>query len=360
VTFSTVLETLLSLTVQVILVIWMTALLARKTNARVAADSCWAIAHGGILALTAGAFLLPHLRLLTLNDLQPMAIDPRIHYACAVIGRICGWVWLIGAATVFFVCIGGMLRATALVRGAAADTCLEQMLRGAVPGLAAFAKPPEIRVSAVDVSPFCWQFHRPIIVLPASLCDFPAAEQAAIVRHELAHLRLGHPLHLFLQRLVEAVFWFHPLVWWASRQAAAAREFRCDREAVGSRLEVANYLRSLLRLIESQVHVPDRLPAGVGFLGDKSLLSRRASMLAESLDRVARPLGTSRTCLALALIAALCAGIWLPVNPGASRRADWSPWPSWSARALDAAGVEVRDYEVDGHRLNPHEYAPGS
>jgi hypothetical protein len=58
----------------------------------------------------------------------------------------------------------------------------------------------------------------------------------------------------------------------------------------------------------------------------------------------------------LFVAAAICSLIWLPVNPNASRRAGWSPWPTWSADALDATGVTVRDYEIDGHRLSHHNH----
>ena len=61
------------------------------------------------------------------------------------------------------------------------------------------------------------------------------------------------------------------------------------------------------------------------------------------------------TIAMLALMSIACLTIWLPLNPHASRRASWSPWPAWSARVLNASGIEVRDYEVDGHRLDPHE-----
>jgi beta-lactamase regulating signal transducer with metallopeptidase domain len=159
-----------------------------------------------------------------------------------------------------------------------------------------------------------------------------------------------------MQRLVEAIFWFHPLVWWASRQAAAAREIRCDRDSVSSRQEVAAYLRSLLRLIELRLNEPALLPAGVGFLGDSSLLGRRANLLVESFEKPNAPSVRWRPVFALGLALAFCILVWLPVNPRASRRADWSPWPRWSAQTLDAVGLPVRDYEIDGHRLDGHEH----
>ena len=353
----TVLETFVSLTVQVTLLICLAAWVVQRQDVCSGVDWCWATLHTCILALTVAAFFLPHLRLITWADVYPASNSPTVDAACAVLGRICGWTWISGSLAVVAVCVGGMIRATALVRDAVTAEDLSRRLLESGPALGTVKRPVELRLSQDCVSPFCWQLHRPVIALPDLVLEFPAAEQAAIVRHELAHLRLQHPLHLFLQRLVEVVYWYHPLVWWASRQAAAAREFRCDREAVHSRREVADYLRSLLRLIESQVKAPGRLPAGLGFLGDTSLLSRRASALAESVDHSVKPTDRWRPAIALVVAVPLCILVWLPVNPLASRRAEWSPWPGWSARALDASGIAVRDYEVDGHRLSPYPHS---
>jgi len=213
----------------------------------------------------------------------------------------------------------------------------------------------DVRISDASVGAFCWQFHRPVIAVPSEMIDFPPEEQAAIVRHELAHIRRQHPLHLFLQRIVEAIYWFHPLIWWASRKAAAAREFCCDRDAVGSRHDVAVYLRSLLRLIELRLSSPTLLPAGVGSVGDASLLGRRATLLVDSFDKPATNRPRSRPTFVFSAAVLICVLIWLPVNPRASRRSDWSPWPRWTARTLEACGIDVRDYEIDGHRLDGHE-----
>ena len=46
--------------------------------------------------------------------------------------------------------------------------------------------------------------------------------------------------------------------------------------------------------------------------------------------------------------------LWVPIDLGASTRSLWSPWPSWSARALQSVGIAARDYEIDGHRLHPY------
>lgn len=352
----TTLELFASLAVQVSLLIGVAAWLARRQRDRSNTDRCWAALHISILVVTTAAFFLPHLRLATWADLNPESTYPAGRTILQIVGTSCGWIWAVGAMTVFVVGAVGTIRATVILRKAIADNGLRDRLLNAVPDLAATSSPIDIRLSDACVGAFCWQIHRPMIAVPHAIADFPLAEQVAIVRHELAHLRCQHPLHLFLQRLVESIYWFHPLVWWASRQAAAAREIRCDRDAVSSREDAAVYLRSILRLVEAKVNGPALLPAGLGFLGNISLLGRRATLLAESFDKSEISSPRWKVLVTIGAAAAVCLCMWLPVNPRASRRADFSPWPDWTARSLDAIGVPVRDYEIDGHRLDGHEH----
>lgn len=352
----TLLEVWASLSLQVALMICVVGWAARRVNSGHGADWSWAALYVAILGITAAAFLLPHLRPITLAAVGHTVEIRTVQIAFTALGYLCGWVWLVGTGAMLCAIAGGVWRAARLVREATPHDQLTQLAND-VPR-AGRSRPDcvEVRVSGTTVSPFCWQFHRPVIVVPDLLLDFPPAEQAAVLKHELAHLRAQHPLHVFLQRLVEAIYWFHPLVWWASWQAGAAREFRCDRDAVASRQEVADYLRSLLRLIEAQIPPPNRLPAGLGFLGDAPLLSRRAATLAEMLEHPLAQNSVRRPALALLAAGATCLIVWLPINPQASRRTLWSPWPTWSASALDVSGFRVRDYEIDGHRLQLHEH----
>jgi bla regulator protein blaR1 len=357
---ATFLETIGSLTVQITLMIGVVAWITRRREAAAAADWTWTALHGCILLVTGAALLLPHLRPTTWAALCVTSESASTQNAIDLGGQLLFWLWAIGVSVMLMAIAAGMWRASALVQDSLQDARLTRLLIESAAKLRMPPSPIEVRVSEICVSPFCWQLHRPAIVVPDLLLDFPLDEQRAVLTHELVHLSAQHPLCLFLQRVVEAIFWFHPLVWWASRQAAAAREFRCDAQAVASRQEVAVYLQSLLRLIEARVATPTALPAGLGFLGDASLMNRRASLLAETLgERIVR-IRKMPTIAALVLLSIASVTIWLPLNPHASRRASWSPWPAWSARVLNASGIEVRDYEVDGHRLAPHEQSPGS
>jgi bla regulator protein BlaR1 len=275
---ATVLETFVSLFVQVSLLIGFTAWITSRDRFRANADVCWSALHVAMLTLTVAAFVFPHVRWITWADLQPSQDHPILDSLASISGQICGWGWFSGMALFLAVFASGIIEATRLVRRATIDPTVGKIEQHDALSVS-LQNEIETRVSLEDVSPFCWQFHRPVIVVPDILRRFPPAEQVAILRHECAHLRLQHPLHLFLQRLTEAIYWFHPLVWWSSHHAAACREFRCDEDAVRSRDEVAHYLRSMLRLIESKVKPPTTMPAGVGFIGDTSLLSERAHRL---------------------------------------------------------------------------------
>lgn len=344
-------EIFASLFVQTALLIGVTSWLARRPLFAAKADVCWSTMHLCILLLAIAAFFLPHPRFFTWASFQPSQQPLSAATIVGLVGRFVTWAWLTGAILIIVACARGIFRATSIVRKAVVDPTICRLQDTMLPETAPRLGELETRVIADNLSPFCWQFHHPVIVLPEIVRKFPEGEQAAILRHERTHIELQHPLHLFLQRLVEALFWFHPLVWWASQQAAAARELRCDRDSVRTKLEVVDYLRSLLRLVESKVKSPSRLPAGVGFMGSSSLLSRRAQQLGSLLEEKSMQPQPRRAATIIACCTVLFGVLWLPVNPDASRRSIWSPWPTWSAQALNSVGFVVRDYEVDGHRL---------
>jgi beta-lactamase regulating signal transducer with metallopeptidase domain len=89
-------------------------------------------------------------------------------------------------------------------------------------------------VVAVDLatSPFLIGVVRPRIVLPQKLLDgWSDAELAAVLAHELTHLRRGDTWIGWLQTVAQGLFWFHPFLWWANGQLRHHRECACD-EAV--------------------------------------------------------------------------------------------------------------------------------
>ena len=54
----------------------------------------------------------------------------------------------------------------------------------------------------------------------------------AIVAHELCHVGRRDNLAAAVHMIVEAVFWFHPLVWWIGTRLVEERERACDEEVL--------------------------------------------------------------------------------------------------------------------------------
>ena len=92
---------------------------------------------------------------------------------------------------------------------------------------------------------------RPMILLPASLASgLTPGQLEAVLAHELAHIRRFDAALNVFQRLVEAMLFFHPLVWWLSRRVSAERENACDDLVLRSCCGRTEYAKALVRLAE--------------------------------------------------------------------------------------------------------------
>ncbi|MBM3783970.1 MAG: M56 family metallopeptidase [Acidobacteria bacterium] len=120
------------------------------------------------------------------------------------------------------------------------------------------------------------------------------AEQRQVLRHELAHVvRRDGWRELGWSALV-AVFWFHPLVWWAARRMRAIREECCDRTAAELPGHCAEtYRRALLRVL-GWVHA---LAPGMALVDPRMPLTNRLALLEQ------RPHSHWRGIAALAALA---------------------------------------------------------
>lgn len=97
-------------------------------------------------------------------------------------------------------------------------------------------------------SPVVVGILRPMILLPPSLmCGLDAIQLAAILSHEMAHIRRYDLLFNLAQRVIESLLFFHPITWWISRRVAIERENCCDDVAA---LQVGrlNYAQALIQM----------------------------------------------------------------------------------------------------------------
>ncbi len=107
-----------------------------------------------------------------------------------------------------------------------------------------------LRASTLIEAPMAMGWLRPVILVPVgALAGLSTAQIEGLLAHELAHIRRHDYLVNLLQSLAEAVLFYHPAVWWVSRQIRIEREHCCDDLAVAATGgDVLTYARALAEL----------------------------------------------------------------------------------------------------------------
>ena len=110
---------------------------------------------------------------------------------------------------------------------------------------------PVIAACARVSVPLVVGIFRPMILIPTSLISgLTPGELEAVLVHELAHIRRFDPIVNVLQRLVEAVLFFHPAVWWVSRCVSVERENACDDLVLRTNCGRNEYASALVHMAE--------------------------------------------------------------------------------------------------------------
>jgi beta-lactamase regulating signal transducer with metallopeptidase domain len=354
------LEVLCSYSLQVLAVVAACKLLERAVVS--ASDRCaiWNGCFLSIAGLTAAALLLPRLHLIQpWKNFEPQGLV-NVSATQAHIGRTLLVIWSLGASVAIACWIGrGMQLRCALRRcEAVPDEIIWQLID--LPDAGSERRLPAVLISDEFDGPFCWQLHKPTVVLPRYLLNGHHDDLRHVLLHELEHLRTNHPLQLFFQHLAEVICWFHPAVWRAGSWAALSREFSCDEAAARHGTNCAAYLRTLLHIAEHCEQKRNASTIGFGRTPSEIVLrARRLVSLATNTGNTQRRRFLNRQ-LAICMLIALtcCIGlITLPIDSLASSRSMWSPWPSWTAKSAHCFGFALRDYEQFDPRIQVFEIA---
>jgi beta-lactamase regulating signal transducer with metallopeptidase domain len=163
---------------------------------------------------------------------------------------------------------------------------------------------------------------KPVILLPAAMMSVLSSQElAAVLAHELAHVKRFDHVLIVVQRFLEAVLFFHPAVWWLGRRIHDLREHACDDLVIQGGTDRMEYARSLLRVAELRV----RDDARAGQLaqlaldgGDPSKLRQRIQRIVQSNDEPGVRLNQSRATFSLVASAMAIALSLVPALPGIS------------------------------------------
>jgi beta-lactamase regulating signal transducer with metallopeptidase domain len=160
-------------------------------------------------------------------------------------------VWALGFVVIAAFWLVQWARLTAVVRSAKVSS-----LHAPVP----------VRITSELLDPGLVGIFRPIILLPDTMVQQLAAPEIdAILAHELCHWRRRDNLLTLVHMLVEAVFWFHPLVWFIGGRLAEESERACDDGVLDTGRKSLDYAETILKVC--RLTCRSRLPCASGISG---------------------------------------------------------------------------------------------
>jgi beta-lactamase regulating signal transducer with metallopeptidase domain len=199
-------------------------------------------------------------------------------------------VWLCGFLLVLSSWVRGWLKIRAFVRASSHMTLLAD-----VPVLS----------SPLLMEPGIFGIVRPVLLLPEGINDrLTAAQLGTIIAHEMCHVRRRDNLTAAIHMVVEALFWFHPAVWWIKTRLLDEREQACDEVVLQSGNEADVYAESILNVCKYCIESPLACVAGVTGSGLKRRIVRIMT------EKTARNLDFGRKLL---IVLAATVAIAIPV-----------------------------------------------
>ncbi len=144
-------------------------------------------------------------------------------------------------------------------------------------------------------------FWERTVVLPGwTLRELSPSDLSVILLHEIAHLRRWDDWTNLIQKVVRALFFFHPAVWWIEGRLSEEREMACDDAVLAATENPHGYASCLVSLLEkSAAHRLTNRPWSMAQAAVNR--AREASLrLARILDKN-RPMATRVWTPALAM-----------------------------------------------------------
>jgi len=128
--------------------------------------------------------------------------------------------------------------------------------------------------SALVKVPMAIGYLKPIVLLPlGALNGVPAKQMEAILVHELAHIHRRDYLMNLIQSLLEVIFFYHPVVWWLSKNIRIERENICDDIAITITGNTMEFAKALTNIQEINLGSP-ALAAGLSGKNKNRLVNR--------------------------------------------------------------------------------------
>jgi beta-lactamase regulating signal transducer with metallopeptidase domain len=218
-------------------------------------------------------------------------------------------IWLAGflAVTTAIVSKWGAFRRQIGKMGSAASAEIEQRIQKLAERLSVRQVPLVVMIEGPSV-PAVFGILRPKVLLPQSLLDrVRELDLDPILAHELVHVRRHDALASRLQLIAQALWWFHPLIWFANREARRERERCCDEAVVaGLNYPPIRYAATLVTVAE--LAGTARRLAGVPAIGPLEITSQRLEHITRASQQFRKRMPLSYLLAAVLLGAAVLPG----------------------------------------------------
>jgi len=128
--------------------------------------------------------------------------------------------------------------------------------------------------------PFVWGLLRGSIYLPVDFLKINQTKhQKSVLGHELSHVIRFDAAVNILQVVAQAIFWFHPLIWWANRKIRAEREKCCDEMAIAQlNTSPRDYSTAILETLAAK-HAPTRPVPSLAVAGPVKNIEERIKIM---------------------------------------------------------------------------------
>jgi uncharacterized protein (TIGR03435 family) len=187
--------------------------------------------------------------------------------------------------------------------------------------------PIPVMASSAKLEPGVFGIFRPVLLMPEGIMQrLSPAEMHSVLAHEFFHVRRRDNLTAAVHMFVEAMFWFHPLVWWIKARLLEEQERACDEAVLSRGEDPQTYAESILKICEFYVTSPFICVSGIA----GSDLKKRVAEIMNKSEK--RDIGVSKAILLTTAVLLAIAG---PIGTGILR-ASLRPAP----RAILPAPVE--------------------
>jgi bla regulator protein BlaR1 len=201
------------------------------------------------------------------SGLQTISIpsQPTTAYHILTLSTVLAAVWLCGLLVVLTRWLIQWSRVASTIRNATPlrEGRVVEILRR-IERLAGIPSPISILSSSGSMEPGVFGVLRPVLLWPEAISPhLDDVHLEAVLAHEAAHVRRRDNLTSLLHMLVEAIFWFHPLVWWMESQLVKERERACDEEVLLLCKQPRVYAESILKVCEICIEFPLTCVSGI-------------------------------------------------------------------------------------------------